>query len=190
MIKHKRFSRAGLASLAAISLVLLTACKNHRMDGMSGADLNVYNHGPDAIVVVQVDGYGGPRANSYGGGGGYCCVMVPNVWKPGLTAKVTWTSDPNSWMKSSDAPDDYEKHYQKHGPITVPIERWEKGQACGFNVHIWPCDKVRIVRTCLSPEQPGYPVPQSPPDWEQRAQNILVKNIKENITCPTPPTAH
>ncbi len=29
-------------------------------------------------------------------------------------------------------------HYQKHGPITVPIEHWEKGQACGFDVHIFP----------------------------------------------------
>ena len=53
---------------------------------MSGADLNLYNHGPDAIVSVQVNGYGGPGANSYGGGG--CCVMVPDVWRPGLTAKL------------------------------------------------------------------------------------------------------
>jgi hypothetical protein len=44
---------------------------------MSGADINVYNHGPDAIVSMQVNGYGGPRANPYGGGGGFCCVMVP-----------------------------------------------------------------------------------------------------------------
>jgi hypothetical protein len=108
----------------------LTACRDHSHDGMSGADIAVLNHGPDAIVSVQVDGYGGPRANPYGGGGGFCCVMVPDVWRPGLTAKITWTSDPNAWMKSSEMPDDYETHYQKHGPITVPIERWEKGQAC------------------------------------------------------------
>jgi hypothetical protein len=33
---------------------------------MSGADITLLNHGPDAIVSVQVNGYGGPRANSYG----------------------------------------------------------------------------------------------------------------------------
>ncbi|MDN8559109.1 DUF3304 domain-containing protein [Citrobacter werkmanii] len=189
MIKHKRFSRAGLASLAAISLVLLTACKNHRMDGMSGADLNVYNHGPDGIVSVQVDGYGGPTANAYGGGGGYCCVMVPDVWKPGLTAKVTWTSDPNSWIDPRHIPDDHASHYQKHGPITVPIERWTEDEACNFDVHIWPCDKVRIVRSCHARNSPEYPI-QAEPDRNKKAQNILIKHIKENITCPTPQTAH
>ncbi|MBV2178924.1 DUF3304 domain-containing protein, partial [Klebsiella aerogenes] len=123
MIKHIRILPGGLAVLAAAFLCLLTACRDHSRDGMSGADLNLYNHGPDAIVSVQVNGYGGPGANSYGGGGGFCCVMVPDVWRPGLTAKITWTSDPNYWMKSSEMPDDYETHYQRHGPIIVPIER-------------------------------------------------------------------
>ena len=188
MIKHIRILPGGLAVLAAVLLCLLTACRDHSRDGMSGADLNLYNHGPDAIVSVQVNGYGGPGANSYGGGGGFCCVMVPDVWRPGLTAKITWTSDPNYWMKSSEMPDDYETHYQRHGPIIVPIERWKKGQACGFDVHIFPCDKVRIVRSCIPPGQPGYPVPQSPPDWEQRADKIIFKHIKEEVVCPTPQT--
>ncbi|PMC11821.1 hypothetical protein CJ207_25985, partial [Klebsiella aerogenes] len=76
----------------------------------------------------------------------------------------------------------------RHGPITVPIERWEEDQACGFHVHIFPCDKVRIVRSCIPPGQPGYPVPQSPPDWEQRADKIIFKHIKEEVVCPTPQT--
>ena len=103
MIKHIRILPGGLMVLAAVLLCLLTACRDHSRDGMSGADINVYNHGPDDIVSVQVNGYGGPRANPYGGGG-FCCVMVPDVWRPGLTAKITWTSDPNSWMKSSYCP--------------------------------------------------------------------------------------
>ncbi|ELW9545177.1 DUF3304 domain-containing protein [Klebsiella aerogenes] len=194
MIKHIRILPGGLAVLSAVLLCLLTACRDHSRDGMSAADITVLNHGPDAIVSMQVNGYGGPRANPYGGGGGFCCVMVPDVWRPGLTAKITWTSDPNSWMKSSEMPDDYETHYQKHGPITVPIERWEKGQACGFHVHIFPCDKVRIVRSCVlpggpvQPGQPEYPVPQSPPDWRERAHKILIKHIREEVVCPTPQT--
>jgi len=188
MIKPKLFSSTGRAALTAFGLFVLMACRDHSVDGMSGADLDVYNHGPDAIVVVQVDGYGGPRANSYGGGGGYCCVMVPNVWKPGLTAQVTWTSDPNSWMKLSDMPDDYEKHYQRHGPITVPLERWMDDQACGFDVHIFPCDKVRIVRSCHGPASSQYPV-QPEPDGLKKAQNVLINHIKENIVCPMPQTA-
>ncbi|MCU6666163.1 DUF3304 domain-containing protein [Silvania hatchlandensis] len=188
MINPRLYTSTGRAALNAIGLLMLMACRDHKLDGMSGADLNVYNHGPDAIVVVQVDGYGGPRANSYGGGGGYCCVMVPDVWKPGLSAQVTWTSDPNSWMKLSDMPDNYAKYYQRHGPITVPVERWEKGQGCGFDVHIFPCDKVRIVRSCRAPETGEYPVPPDP-DYIQKGQKILIDHIKENIVCPMPQTA-
>ncbi len=185
MIKHIRILPGGLAALAAVLLCLLTACRDHSRDGMSGADINVLNHGPDAIVSLQVNGYGGPRANPYGGG--FCCVMVPDVWRPGLTAKITWTSDPNSWMKSSDMSNDYETHYQRHGPITVPIEHWEKGQACGFEVHIFPCDKVRIIRSCHDRSSPAYPI-QRAPDEDEKAKKILLDHVKENIVCPTPQT--
>ncbi|MFY9996916.1 MAG: DUF3304 domain-containing protein [Leclercia sp.] len=187
MIKPRVFPFAGRAAVAIISLFILVACKSHKLDGMSGADLNVYNHGPDNIVVVQVDGYGGPKANPYGGGGGYCCVMVPDVWKPGLTAQVTWTSDPNSWIDPRNIPDDHKSHYQRHGPITVDVERWEKGQGCGFDVHIFPCDKVRIVRSCHGPASSEYPV-QPEPDGVKKAQNVLINHIKENIVCPMPQT--
>ncbi len=64
MIKHIRILPGGLAVLAAVLLYLLTACRDHSRDGMSGADINVLNHGPDAIVSLQVNGYGGPGANS------------------------------------------------------------------------------------------------------------------------------
>ncbi|MDQ8582533.1 DUF3304 domain-containing protein, partial [Klebsiella aerogenes] len=101
MIKHIRILPGGLAVLTAGFLCLLTACRDYNRDGMSGADINVYNHGPDAIVSMQANGYGGPGANPYGGGGGFCCVMVPDVWRPGLTAKITWTSDPSSGLKPS-----------------------------------------------------------------------------------------
>ncbi|KJO37921.1 DUF3304 domain-containing protein, partial [Klebsiella aerogenes] len=114
-------------------------------------------------------------------------VMVPNDWRPGLTAKITWTSDPNSWMKISDMPDNYSQYYQRHGPITVPIERWEKGQACGFEVHIFPCDKVRIVRSCHDRSSPEYPIHRAP-DEDEKAKKILFDHVKENIVCPTPQT--
>ena len=188
MIEPRLFSSTGRAALTAIGLLMLMACRDHKLDGMSGADLDVYNHGPDSIVVVQVDGYGGPGANPYGGGGGYCCVMVPNVWKPGLTAQVTWTSDPNAWMKSSKMPDDYEKYYQRHGPVTVPLERWTDDQACGFEVHIYPCDEVHIVRSCLSDADPRRPYIQTDKEHE-KALKILVDHIKEEIVCPMPQTA-
>jgi len=188
MIKPKRFHSTGRAALTVISFFMLMACRDHSMDGMSGADLDVYNHGPDAIVVVQVDGYGGPGANSYGGGGGYCCVMVPNIWRPGLTVQVTWTSDPNSWIDPRNIPDDHASHYQRHGPITVPLERWADDQACGFEVHIYPCDEVHIVRSCLSDSDPRRPYLQTDKEHE-KALKILVNHIKEEIVCPMPQTA-
>ncbi|MDT4309745.1 DUF3304 domain-containing protein [Klebsiella aerogenes] len=187
MIKHIRILPGGLAVLAAVFLCLLTACRDHSRDGMSAADIAVLNHGPDAIFSVQVNGYGGPGANSYGGGGGFCCVMVPDVWRPGLTAKITWTSDPNAWIDPKHIPGDHASHYQHHGPITVPIERWEKGQACGFDIHIFPCDKVRIVRSCYGRAAPEYPI-QPEADGLKKAQNVLINHIKEEIVCPTPQT--
>ena len=56
MIKHIRILPGGLAVLAAVFLCLLTACRDHSRDGMSGADIAVLNHGPDAIVSMQVNG--------------------------------------------------------------------------------------------------------------------------------------
>ncbi|KZQ72629.1 hypothetical protein A3N56_18225 [Klebsiella aerogenes] len=187
MIKHIRILPGGLAVLVAVFLCLLTGCRDHSRDGMSAADIAVLNHGPDAIVSVQVNGYGGPGANSYGGGGGFCCVMVPDVWRPVLTAKITWTSDPNAWIDPKHIPGDHASHYQHHGPITVPIERWEKGQACGFDIHIFPCDKVRIVRSCYGRAAPEYPI-QPEADGLKKAQNVLINHIKEEIVCPTPQT--
>ena len=40
-----------------------------------------------AIVVANM--------GSYGEGGGYCCIMLPDKWRPGLKAHVEWELDPN-----------------------------------------------------------------------------------------------
>ncbi len=54
MIKHIRiFARRAGGAGRRFFLCLLTACRDHSRDGMSGADINVYNHGPDAIVSMQ-----------------------------------------------------------------------------------------------------------------------------------------
>ncbi len=198
MIKLKLFSSArlcfftGLAALVGITLFGLSACKSHSQEGMSGADLNVYNHGPDGIVWVKANGYGGPGANSYGGGGGYCCVMVPDVWRPGLTAQISWLADPNANIDPETKEvsgvawaNRHEAGYKLHGPITVPLERWEKGQACGFNVDIYPCEEVHITRSCLDDSDPRIPYPQTKEEHKKQ-MDLIYKGIKEKIVCPKP----
>ncbi|MBL7638091.1 DUF3304 domain-containing protein [Atlantibacter hermannii] len=184
---------AGLVLLGGMVLFGLAACKGHgQKEPMSGADLNVFNHGPDGIVWVKANGYGGPGANSYGGGGGYCCVMVPDVWRPGLTAQITWLADPNANIdpqtkenSGSDWAVHHKAGYRRHGPVTVELERWEKGQDCGFNVHIFPCDEVHITRSCRSPSDPRWPYMQTPEEYKKQ-KDLIFKGIKEKIVCPKP----
>ncbi|PVF73639.1 hypothetical protein CSC18_2642 [Klebsiella aerogenes] len=56
-----------------------------------------------------------------------------------------------------------------------------------FDVHIFPCDKVRIVRSCYGRADPKYPILPHP-DEDKKADNVIFKHIKEEIVCPTPQT--
>jgi hypothetical protein len=70
---------------------------------LSTLDLDVtgYNHTEKEIgsyTVSRGDGKGGIGIEvgylhaGEGGGGFTCCVLVPRVWPPGMTVKVTWTA--------------------------------------------------------------------------------------------------
>lgn len=54
------------------------------------------NHTSSAISHVKVNGYGGPNISPFGDGGGYCCVQLPDKWKPGLKAHIEWEVDPHT----------------------------------------------------------------------------------------------
>ncbi|TXD56848.1 DUF3304 domain-containing protein [Ralstonia sp. TCR112] len=148
----------GLTAVAAASLYALTACakKPDPMEGKATADITSYNHTPDYIHQFYVDGTWGGNSFAYGGGGSFvCCLVYPKIWRPGLTAKVKWTtssSDPNA---EGDAA---QEHWHE---VVVPIEKY-KDDGGTLNVHFLPDGKVRLIISNMVAGQPNYPGPSYP----------------------------
>ncbi len=148
----------GLTAVAAASLYALTACakKPDPMDGKATANITSYNHTPDYIHQFYVDGTWGGNSFAYGGGGSFvCCLVYPKTWRPGLTAKVKWTtssSDPNA---EGDAA---QEHWHE---AVVPIENYEK-PASTLYVHFLPEGKVRLIISNKAAGHPDYPGPAYP----------------------------
>ena len=148
----------GLTAVAAASLYALTACatKPDPMDDKATASITSYNHTPDYIHQFYVNGTWGGNSFAYGGGGSFvCCLVYPKTWRPGLTAKVKWTtssSDPNA---EGDAA---KEHWHE---AVVPIERYVE-EADTLNVHFLPEGKVRLIISNKGPGQRSYPGPSYP----------------------------
>ncbi|CAJ0773714.1 DUF3304 domain-containing protein [Ralstonia holmesii] len=148
----------GLTAVAAASLYALTACatKPDPMDDKATASITSYNHTPDYIHQFYVNGTWGGNSFAYGGGGSFvCCLVYPKTWRPGLTAKVKWTtssSDPNA---EGDAA---KEHWHE---AIIPIERYVE-EADTLNVHFLPEGKVRLIISNKGPGQRSYPGPSYP----------------------------
>lgn len=148
----------GLTAVAAASLYALTACatKPDPMDDKATASITSYNHTPDYIHQFYVNGTWGGNSFAYGGGGSFvCCLIYPKTWRPGLTAKVKWTtssSDPNA---EGDAA---KEHWHE---AIVPIEKYVE-EADTLNVHFLPGGKVRLIISNKGPGQGSYPGPSYP----------------------------
>ncbi|CAJ0703192.1 MAG: DUF3304 domain-containing protein [Ralstonia sp.] len=148
----------GLTAVAAASLYALTACatKPDPMDDKATASITSYNHTPDYIHQFYVNGTWGGNSFAYGGGGSFvCCLIYPKTWRPGLTAKVKWTtssSDPNA---EGDAA---KEHWHE---AIVPIEKYVE-EADTLNVHFLPGGKIRLIISNKGPGQGSYPGPSYP----------------------------
>ncbi|MDB0507669.1 DUF3304 domain-containing protein [Ralstonia solanacearum] len=158
----KKAFRATAGALAA--LYVLAACsKNDDIpDDKATAKITAYNHTPDYIHQFYVDDAWGGNSFAYGGGGKFvCCLIYPEKWSPGLTAKVKWTtssSDPNA---TGDAA---KPHWHE---AVVPIDQYSK-PGTRLNVHFLPGGKVRLIVTDMAAGFPGYPGPDypvAPPDF-------------------------
>ena len=136
------------------------------------------NHTSSAISHVKVNGYGGPNISPFGDGGGYCCVQLPDKWKPGLKAHIEWEVDPhtappfpgykdrrkfNSWKSA------LEDSFQKHSAI-VDIPQYGK-ERCGLTVHFLSCNQVKVTTVCSGYGTPNYPIKEH-------------LKMKEPASCP------
>jgi hypothetical protein len=142
----------------------LPACSksNGLDDDTATASITPYNHTPEYIHQLYIDGAWGGNSRAYGGGGSaVCCIVYPRVWRPGLTATVKWTTSSSDPKATGDAAT--EKWHEK----VVLIDEY-KEPGTRLSVHFMPGGDVRLVITSMSAgheDYPGPPAPVKPADF-------------------------
>ena len=137
---------------------------------LSGCDLKpptwavsygAVNHTDKYIVAIAINGEGGIlTAPMHGQGGGVCCVVVPQQWRPGLTVKVQWEED-GKLIRDEKGDIMYFDGAPKYipGPSktqVVPLPKYEKSG--DFYVFFFPGDVVKVALTS-SPEWKEWDAP-------------------------------
>lgn len=107
-----------------------------------GAGITGINHTDKWVAEFYVEGYYGGNISPIqeGGGGGKtsCCVILPRIYQPGMTAKVRW--------KPTEEP------YRETDAMIMPYPE-EGGRAF---VHFLPDGRVIIVISNNFPFTPSY----------------------------------
>ncbi|MBF7957480.1 DUF3304 domain-containing protein [Rahnella victoriana] len=149
-------------------LCLLAACKPPAAEAQGGAGtLEAINHTHWAINHFSVDGQSGiDIIGPYQGGGGGCCYAVPGQWKPGMTVRIDWETGVGysmdfpgyedrvkykAWKEKINA----QKH--QHSKL-IPLPDYTGQKTCGITVHFMPCDEVRVTTSCMTYNNPNYPI--------------------------------
>jgi hypothetical protein len=102
-----------------------------------------YNHTDVGIYAFEVNGRGGPNIWPHEGGGKFtCCVTVPRVYKPGMTAKVRWVH------RIDDVP-------QERIVAVPPYRPEEIGR---FAVHFLRDGNIKVFVTMMALRHPDYPL--------------------------------
>ncbi|WP_273802402.1 DUF3304 domain-containing protein [Proteus vulgaris] len=165
-----------LATLLIISL-LLSGCANAGSWGakpensLLGAGLQGYNHTQFEISGFSING-------GYGSiGGTVCCVMIPEKWRPNLTAHIRWETVDTSKFPPPPKFSQVEayKHWKQQlrdntssHETWVPIPQYD--EPCSVKVHFLPCNEVKITTSCKGYGHPEYPINEP-------------HNMKEPIVC-------
>ncbi|EBS7636866.1 DUF3304 domain-containing protein [Salmonella enterica] len=162
-----------------ITLVLASGCSvANRSDNYTAGDISGINHTAVAINYFSVNGYGGPNIFPFGDGGGYCCVMLPKKWHPGLKARINWEITPDTvpppppysehikfraWSKNLKA-----SYIQHETIVDIPQYGTER---CGITVHFLPCNQIKVTTVCQGYGTPDYPIKEP-------------RHMEEPATCP------
>ncbi|WLA10455.1 DUF3304 domain-containing protein [Xanthomonas translucens] len=174
---RSRSRRAVARLLVALMLLsLLAACKAEPSK-TAEASISAYNHTEDYIHQFYINGQWGGNSYPYGGGGKFtCCITYPRQWRPGLTAKVRWTTSSGIPGGDDGTPTWHEK--------VVPIERYEK-PGTRLNVHFLPEGKVRLLIWNGAAGSKGYKGPDAPvkPDnWPPLPPPPILPDAKSEHT--------
>nr|WP_199067045.1 DUF3304 domain-containing protein [Chromobacterium sp. ASV5] len=147
----------GFAGAAWIWLSL-SGCQSLAGAEMIGIPARVVNADKSiSIIRATFNGQG-----VSGGGGDECCMSIPEKWKPGMTAEITWEKDPSpelnpgnipppKWKNGSSTPEWREWmriHQSNYKKMSKTINVPKYGDTCGVTFVFLPCDDVRVILDC------------------------------------------
>ncbi|WP_454757518.1 DUF3304 domain-containing protein [Cupriavidus campinensis] len=131
--------RAWIAGLLAALSLAMSGCGDEPIS----VEMVGYNHTDVGIYAFEVDGHGGPNIGAHKGGGKFtCCVTVPRVYKPGMTAKVRWLH------RIDDVPQER----------IVPVPPYGPEEIGRVAVHFLRDGNVKVFVTMMALRHPDYPL--------------------------------
>ncbi|MGV3345828.1 DUF3304 domain-containing protein [Enterobacteriaceae bacterium LUAb1] len=165
--------RWGIRGSAVVISGLLAGCSPSQAGESSAGNIGGYNHvAGQNVNWFSVNGYYATL------NGNVCCVMIPNQWRPGLTAHIEWEVDPNAnenipRLKKGvgfepKALAEHEAKYQRFS-ADVPIPEYK--ESAGINVHFLPCHQVKIYAGVAGYGSGVYPIKEP-------------MNMQEPAICP------
>lgn len=146
--------------LLLILLVPLAACFKEETVAVS---MEANNYTDKSIISILINGEGGIlSASAHGQGGGVCCVVLPEKWRPGLRAKIEWQYDS---VPQLDSHGKVMIHDGREVLIESPwnertIELPKYDRAGAFQLHFYPNGDVKSVISDFFPGHAQYPEPQ------------------------------
>ena len=155
-----------------LSILIVSGCSGARNNDYTAGDLRAKNH----VTGHNINWF---KVNSYrapGLGGGYCCVMLPLKWSPGLKARIEWEVDPKTASRFPGYQDrvkfikwkkELEQSFQIYSSL-VDIPQYG-AERCGITVHFLPCNHVKVTTVCEGYGTPNYPI-KEPMNMQEPAQ--------------------
>lgn len=178
----------GLATVACTFAIIASGCSMSISSNAIGSGNAVETVGVNVVPThhlgkdysvedVYVNGQWGGNAGRGGGGGGYvCCVMLPEVWRPGLVAKVKWRVLDWRQENTNETKVGILKSILDEGKYvaTAPVEYYaEPGD---LYVHFFPHGKVRVVSSLYSPSGEKHPISKSSKEQYSATEGLRVVN--------------
>ena len=141
-------------AMALSLLALASACQPAEPEEPAkpasyAAGITGYNFTSEGVQEFYVNGQWGSNLPMYGGGGGTtCCVNVPKRWRPGLVAKIDWTTGhwtvPSKEILAMDIQEAIRCCLARRTlSKTVPIERYDP-EGGGLQVFFLPNDEIKV----------------------------------------------
>ena len=170
----KHFVYAIATALLAIMVQGCSKAEPPKQEG-TASSIAGYNYTTEGIQEFFVnEAWSGGLGIGEGGGSIVCCVMLPDKWKEGLSATVSWRrSDCGGVDENGDskcAKMEIGTWPKKTLKKEVPIELYS--QPSRVQVMFLPNDEVKIYVSSLGPQHPDHPSklgrarPLDHPEWK------------------------